>query len=74
MQEDHRGNGQLKPGYNVQIGTEKGFVRGYAVVPNPADSRTLKPQMRRQKQGLGEQPNVIITDARGTGAKKPMGI
>jgi hypothetical protein len=73
MQEDHRGNGQLKPGYNVQIGTEKGFVRGYAVVPNPADSRTLKPQLRRQKQGLGEQPNVIITDAAGYGSEETYG-
>ena len=25
MKEDHMGNGQLKPAYNVQLGTENGF-------------------------------------------------
>jgi hypothetical protein len=27
------GIGQLKPGYNVQIGTENGFVLGYDIFP-----------------------------------------
>jgi transposase len=63
MQEDHMGNGQLKPGYNVQIGTENGFVLGYDIFPNPADTRTLKPHLRRQKKRLGEKPEVIIADA-----------
>jgi hypothetical protein len=31
MKEDRMRNGQLKPGYNVQIGTENGFVVGYDV-------------------------------------------
>jgi transposase len=43
MKEDHLGNGQLKPAYNVQIGTENGFVLGYDIFANPADSRTLEP-------------------------------
>jgi transposase len=63
MKEDHMGNGQLKPGYNVQIGTEDGFVLGYDIFPNPADTRTLKPHLRRQKKRLGEKPKVIIADA-----------
>ncbi|WP_225999578.1 hypothetical protein [Paenibacillus sp. BJ-4] len=29
MKEDHMRNGQLKPGYNVQIGTENQFALGY---------------------------------------------
>ncbi|CAM4465236.1 transposase [Paenibacillus phoenicis] len=31
MKEDHMRNGQLKPGYNVQIGTENQFIVGYSV-------------------------------------------
>jgi transposase len=72
MKEDHMGNGQLKPGYNVQIGTENGFVVGYDIFPNPADTRTLKPHLRRQKKRLGEKPEVIITDA-GYGSEENYG-
>jgi hypothetical protein len=57
------GNGQLKPGYNVQIGTEGGFVLGYDIYPNPADTRTVKPHLRRQKKRLGVKPDVVIADA-----------
>ena len=57
------GNGQLKPGYNVQIGTEGGFVLGYDLFPNPADTRTLKPHLRRQKKRLGVSPQAVIADA-----------
>lgn len=31
MKEDHMLNGQLKPGYNVQIGTENQFIIGYSL-------------------------------------------
>jgi transposase len=63
MKEDHMGNGQLKPAYNVQIGTESGFVVGYDIFQNPNDIRTLKPHLRRQKKRFGVQPKVVITDA-----------
>ena len=57
------GNGQLKPGYNVQIGTEGGFVPGYGLFPAPADTRTLKAQLRRQKKRPGADPEAVIRDA-----------
>jgi transposase len=63
MKEDHMRNGQLKPGYNVQIGTENGFVVGYDIFPNPTDSRTLKPHLRQQKKRLGVSPQAVIADA-----------
>ena len=63
MKEDHNGKGQPKPGYNVQIGTENGFVIGYDLFPNPSDTKTLKPHLRRQKQRLGVKPKVVIADA-----------
>jgi len=63
MKEDHMLNGQLKPGYNVQIGTENGFVVGYDLFPNPTDTRTLKQHLRRQARRLGVKPKVVIADA-----------
>lgn len=63
MKEDHMRNGQLKPGYNVQIGTENGYVLGYDIFPNPTDSKTLKPHLERMKQRLGAMPKCLIADA-----------
>jgi hypothetical protein len=63
MKEDHLGNGQLKPAYNIQIGTENGFVVGYDIFPNPADTRTLKPHLRNHKRRLGQEPQRVIADA-----------
>jgi hypothetical protein len=63
MKEDRMGNSQTKPGYNVQIGTEDGFVVGYDLFPNPTDTKTLKPHMKRQAKRLGVKPKVVITDA-----------
>jgi transposase len=60
MKEGHMRNGQLKPGYNVQIGTENGFVVGYDLFPNPTDTKTLKPHLRRQARRLGVKPKAVI--------------
>lgn len=43
MKDDHMMNGQLKAGYNIQIGTENQFVLHYDIFPNPTDTRTLQP-------------------------------
>ena len=43
MKEDHMRNGQLKPGYNLQLGTNSQFALAYGLYPNPTDTRTLKP-------------------------------
>lgn len=63
MKEDHMLNGQLKPGYNVQIGTENGFVLGYDIFPNPTDTKTLKPHLENMKQRFGMMPQRVIADA-----------
>jgi len=63
MKEDHMKNGQLKPGYNVQIGTENGFVVGYDMFPNPTDSPTLRPHLERMRQRPGRLPGRVIADA-----------
>ncbi|WP_337127844.1 transposase, partial [Staphylococcus aureus] len=43
MKEEHMKNGQLKPGYNLQIATNSQFVLSYDLFQNPTDTRTLIP-------------------------------
>ncbi|MFC0211971.1 transposase [Paenibacillus chartarius] len=54
MKEDHMRNGQLKPGYNVQIGTENQFVVGYSVHQRPIDTRCIIPHLEKVKSNLSE--------------------
>lgn len=46
MKEDPMMNGQLKPGYNLQIATNNQYVLNYQVFPNPTDTRTLIPFLK----------------------------
>jgi len=63
MKEDHMQNGQLKPGYNVQIGTENQFIVGYSLHQRPTDTRCLIPHLEKMKSSLGKLPKTIIADA-----------
>ncbi|WP_419890281.1 IS1182 family transposase [Paenibacillus xylanexedens] len=63
MKEDHMRNGQLKPGYNVQIGTENQFVLGYTVHQRPTDTKCLKPHLDHVEETLGKRPKTVIADA-----------
>jgi len=63
MKEDHMRNGQLKPGYNVQIGTENQFIVGYSLHQRPTDTRCLIPHLEHVKAVLGTVPPTVIADA-----------
>nr|WP_246309220.1 transposase [Paenibacillus frigoriresistens] len=63
MKEDHMRNGQFKPGYNVQIGTENQFILGYSVHQRPTDTRCLIPHLEKVKSQLGKMPGTVIADA-----------
>ena len=64
MKEDHMKNGHLKPGYNVQIGTEEQFITGYSIHQKPGDTTTLKDHIGQVKERMdGKVPQNIITDA-----------
>lgn len=63
MKEDHMRNGQLKPGYNVQIGTENQFIIGYSLHQRPTDTRCLKPHLEKVRSALGKLPGTVIADA-----------
>jgi transposase len=53
----------LKPGYNVQIGTENQFIVGFSVHQNPADSVELIPHLEQVEKNLGGIPGKVIADA-----------
>ena len=63
MKEDHMKNGQLKPGYNVQISTENQIITHYSIHPNPTDTLTLKQHLTSFKSTYGKQSSHIIADA-----------
>lgn len=63
MKEDHMMNGQLKPGYNIQIGTENNYIVGYTIHPNPTDTKTLIPHLKHLEEKLGTLPENIVADA-----------
>ncbi|TMV47054.1 IS1182 family transposase [Paenibacillus mesophilus] len=63
MKEDHMRNGQLKPGYNVQIGMENQFIVGYSLHQRPTDTRCLQPHLEKVKASLGRLPGTVIADA-----------
>lgn len=63
MKEDHMKNGQLKPGYNVQIASEDQFVLNYTVHPNPTDTLTLPAHIEDFEQQLKATPATLTADA-----------
>lgn len=64
MKEDHMKNGQLKPGYNVQIGTENQFIVGYSIHQKPGDTSCMKEHLETVKTMLdGKLSKNIIADA-----------
>jgi len=56
-------NGQLKLGYNVQIGTSDQFILGYSIHQKPGDSTLLIPQLEWLKQCFGKLPEAVTADA-----------
>ncbi|WP_018922598.1 IS1182 family transposase [Salsuginibacillus kocurii] len=63
MKEDHMKNGQLKPGYNVQAGTENQFILGYSIHQRPTDARCFQPHMKMLKNRALPFPEQVVADA-----------
>ena len=56
-------NGQLKPGYNVQVSSSNQYVVNYTVHPNPTDTLTLVPHLEQIQSDYGALPEVLTGDA-----------
>ena len=63
MKDDYMKNGQLKPGYNLQMGTEGQFVVGFSVHQRPGDPGCLVPHLKGVKEKLGRLPKNVIADS-----------
>jgi hypothetical protein len=63
MKEDHLGNGQLKPAYNLQISTENQVVTNFSIHQRPNDTGTLKSHLEQFKKKFGKQSKTVVADA-----------
>jgi len=63
MKDDHMRNRELKPGYNIQIGTENQYIIGFSTHQKSTDSPCLSEHLRQVKENLGFLPGKIIADA-----------
>ncbi|GIW50150.1 MAG: transposase [Anoxybacillus sp.] len=63
LKEDHMRNGQLKPAYNVQVGSSDQFVLGYSIHQRPGDTRCLLPHLDAVREKYGVVPKHVIADA-----------
>jgi IS5 family transposase len=63
MKDDHMQNGQLKPGYNIQISTNTQFIVNYTAAQTTADTTTLKDHLQEHQQSFDQTPDTLTADA-----------
>lgn len=63
MKDDHMQNGQLKPGYNVQVSSESQFVIHYTLHQTTNDLNTLKPHLESYENLYETLPEQLTADA-----------
>ena len=63
MKEDAMLNGQLKPGYNVQISTENQFITNFGIYQRPGDTLTMTDYLESFKTRYGLQSEQIVADS-----------
>ena len=62
MKEDATRNGQTKPGYNLQIGTENQFIIDFRLYPNPTDTLTFIPFLNSFGHRNNRLSTIGVTD------------
>ena len=63
MKDDHMKNGQLKPGYNLQISSNQQYITHYTIHQATTDSTTLPSHLDDFKKQHTSKPKVVTTDA-----------
>ncbi len=63
MKEDAMQNGQLKPGYNIQISCENQIITNFGIFQRPADTLTLIPYLDSFKERYSIQSTTVVADA-----------
>lgn len=63
MKEDHMGNGQLKPAYNIQISTENQFITNFGIYQNPGDTSTFIDYLDSFEEKYDRQSSEVVADS-----------
>lgn len=63
MKDDHMGNGQLKAGYNVQVGTFDQFIICSTLHRRPGDTACAIPHLEHLRMAFGRIPGNVVADA-----------
>lgn len=63
MKEDAMGNGQLKPGFNLQHGVDAEYITWLSIGPQPTDTTTLIPFLKEAEEYLKFKYSRIVADA-----------
>ena len=63
MKDDHMRNGQLKPGYNVQIAVNSEYITGIDVFSNRTDYGTLVPFLKHVQKRQQTKYEKVTADA-----------
>jgi transposase len=63
MKDDHMQNGQLKPGYNIQISTNTQFIVNYTAAQTTADTTTFKDHLTEHQDSFNQTPETLTADA-----------
>lgn len=63
MKEDAMNNGQTKPGYNLQIGTEGQFITDFGFFQTPGDTLTMIPFYLSYFERYGRFPQTGVADS-----------
>lgn len=63
MKDDHMMNGQLKPGYNLQLGVEGEYIVGVDISSERSDELTLFSLLDRIESGSGKRHENVTLDA-----------
>jgi len=63
MKDDHMRNGQLKPGYNVQIGVDSEYIVAVDIFSDRNDVWTLVPFLKQMEEKLGYRYPSVTADS-----------
>lgn len=63
MKEDHMKNGQLKPGYNLQVSSNNQYITHYSIHQATTDSTTLPQHLNDFVQQHQITPDAVTADA-----------
>lgn len=63
MKDDHMRNGQLKAGYNIQVGAQHQYIVNYTLHQRPGDTNCLPEHMEKFRERFGCYPEELAADA-----------